>query len=366
MDERIKKWASLLVDYSIMVKKGDVVQIRGGVNAIPLIKACYEEILKREAHPLVRISFNGQNYLFYKYATDEQLTFLSEIDYATARTINGLISIISESNTRELTRVDHNKIAKFRATYRRIRDILDERELKGEFRWVLTAYPTDSLAQDSEMSTEEFEEFVLAACGLNEDDPVGYWKRVAENQKRYVELLSQGRELRIVGEGTDLTLKVDGRKWINCCGERNMPDGEVFTSPIEDSAEGEIYFDFPAVYSGVEVVGVRLVFERGVVVKASAEKGEYFLKRMIETDEGAKRVGEIAFGLNENINVFTKDILFDEKIGGSIHMALGASYPETGGKNKSGLHWDFIKSMKDGGKVYLDGKLIYENGKFLI
>ncbi len=366
MDYRIRKWANLLVDYSIGVKKGDVVQIRGGVQAIPLIRACYEEVLKRGAHPIVRISFDGQNYLFYKYATDEQLTFLSEIDYATARTINGLISIISESNTRELTRIDHTKIAKFRATYRKIRDILDERELKGEFRWVLTAYPTDSLAQDSEMSTIEFEEFVYGACGLNEDDPVKYWKEVAERQSRFIELLSGGDEIRIVGEDTDLTLKVGGRRWINCCGERNMPDGEIFTSPVEDSVEGEIYFDFPAVYSGVEVIGVRLTFEKGRVVKAKAEKGEDFLLRMIETDEGAKSVGEIAFGLNDNIVVFTKDILFDEKIGGSIHMALGASYPETGGKNKSGLHWDFIKNMKNSGKVYLDGKLIYENGRFLV
>lgn len=365
MDERISKWAKLLVDYSIGVKKGDVVQIRGGVQAIPLIKACYEEVLKREAHPIVRISFDGQNYIFYKYATDEQLTFLSEIDFATAKTINGLISIISESNTRELTRIDHSKIAKFRATYRKIRDILDERELKGEFRWVLTAYPVSSLAQDAEMSTEEFEEFVYSACGLNKEDPIAYWKEVAEKQKRIVELLSSGCEIRIVGIDTDIVFRIDNRKWINCCGERNMPDGEVFTSPVEDSANGEIFFDFPAVYSGVEVVGVRFVIENGCVVKATAEKNESFLLKMLETDEGAKRIGELAFGLNENIKVLTKDILFDEKIGGTIHMALGASYPETGGKNKSGLHWDFIKNMKEG-KVYLDGKLIYENGRFLI
>ncbi len=364
MDPRVRKWARLLVDYSIGVKKGDVVLIRGSVEAQPLVKACFEEVLKRGAHPIVRLSFEGQSYTYYKLASEEQLTFISEIDRVTARTINGLISIIAESNTKELTNVDHKKVALARKAYREIRDILDERELKGEFRWVLTAYPSSGLAQDAEMSTEEFEEFVYEACGLNAEDPVEYWKNVAERQERIVEFLNGVKQLRFVGTDTDITLSVEGRKWINCKGDRNMPDGEVFTSPVEDSVNGYIYFDFPAVYSGVEVVGVRLVFEEGKIVKATADKGEDFLNKMLDTDEGARYLGEVAFGLNEGIKRFTKDILFDEKIGGTIHMAAGASYPETGGKNKSGLHWDFIKNMKEG-EVYADGKLIYKNGQFL-
>ena len=364
MDPRVRKWAKLLVDYSIGVKKGDVVLIRGSVEAQPLVKACFEEVLKRGAHPIVRLSFEGQSYTYYKLASEEQLTFISEIDRVTARTINGLISIIAESNTKELTNVDHKKVALARKAYREIRDILDERELKGEFRWVLTAYPSSGLAQDAEMSTEEFEEFVYEACGLNAEDPVEYWKNVAERQERIVEFLNGVKQLRFVGTDTDITLSVEGRKWINCKGDRNMPDGEVFTSPVEDSVNGYIYFDFPAVYSGVEVVGVRLVFEEGKIVKATADKGEDFLNKMLDTDEGARYLGEVAFGLNEGIKRFTKDILFDEKIGGTIHMAAGASYPETGGKNKSGLHWDFIKNMKEG-EVYADGKLIYKNGQFL-
>ncbi len=364
MDPRIRKWARLLVDYSIEVKKGDVVLIRGTVETQPLVKACFEEVLKRGAHPVVRLSFEGQAYTYYRLATEEQLKFISDIERTTAKTINGLISIIGESNTKELSRVDHKKMAIARAAYRPIRDILDERELKGEFRWVLTAYPTCGLAQDAEMSTEEFAEFVYEACGLNHEDPIAYWKGVAERQQRIVERLSGVKELRFVGKDTDLRLKVEGRKWINCKGDRNMPDGEVFTSPIEDSAEGHIYFDFPAVYSGVEVIGVRLFFERGKIVKATAEKGEDFLNKMLDTDEGSRYLGEVAFGLNEGIKVFTKDILFDEKIGGTIHMAAGASYPETGGKNKSGLHWDFIKDMKEG-EVYADGQLIYKDGRFL-
>ena len=364
MDPRVRKWARLLVDYSIGVQKGDVVLIRGSVEAQPLVKACFEEVLKRGAHPIVRLSFEGQSYTYYKLASEEQLTFISEIDRVTARTINGLISIIAESNTKELTNVNHKKVALARKAYREIRDILDERELKGEFRWVLTAYPSSGLAQDAEMSTEEFEEFVYEACGLNAEDPVEYWKNVAERQERIVEFLNGVKQLRFVGPDTDITLSVEGRKWINCKGDRNMPDGEVFTSPVEDSVNGYIYFDFPAVYSGVEVVGVRLVFEEGKIVKATADKGEDFLNKMLDTDEGARYLGEVAFGLNEGIKRFTKDILFDEKIGGTIHMAAGASYPETGGKNKSGLHWDFIKNMKEG-EVYADGKLIYKNGQFL-
>ncbi len=365
MDPRIKKWAHLLVNYSLGIKEKETVLIRGTPNCQPLIKACFEELLKVGAYPMVRLSFEGQSYTFYKLAKDHQLTYISEIERTTAKTINGLISIIGESNTKELTNVNHEKIAKFRAAYREIRDILDERELKGEFRWVLTAYPTHSLAQDAEMSTEEFEEFVFEACGLNKEDPIQYWKGVAERQQRIVDYLNNVKELRFVGKETDVTLRVEGRKWINCKGERNMPDGEVFTSPIENSANGYIYFDFPAVYSGVEVIGVRLRFENGKIVEAKAEKGETFLNKLLDTDQGSRYLGEVAFGTNEGINRFTKDILFDEKIGGTIHMAAGASYPETGGKNKSGLHWDFIKNMKDG-EVFADGKLIYKNGKFVI
>ncbi|NPA15200.1 MAG: aminopeptidase [Deferribacteres bacterium] len=365
MDPRIKKWAELLVRYSLEIKEKEIVLIRGTPNCQPLVKACYEEVLKAGAYPMVRLSFDGQSYIFYKLAEEHQLTHISEIDRVTAKTIHGLISIIGESNTKELTNIPHEKIAKSRAAYRQIRDILDERELKGEFRWVLTAYPTTGLAQDAEMSTEEFEEFVYEACGLNHEDPVAYWKGVAEEQQRIVDYLNGVKTLRYVGRETELTVSVEGRKWINCKGERNMPDGEVFTSPVEDSAEGHIYFDFPAVYSGVEVIGVRLKFEKGKIVEAKAEKGEEFLNKMLDTDEGARYLGEVAFGLNRGIKRFTKDILFDEKIGGTIHMAAGAAYPETGGKNKSGLHWDFIKSMRDG-EVYADGKLIYKNGEFLI
>jgi len=363
-DVRFEKLARLLVEYSVGIKEKDVVLIRASTQAEPLVRACFLEVIKKGAYPLVRLLFEGQNYLFYTHASEDQLTFISNVERATAREINALIAILSENNTRELTNVPAENVAKSKAAYREIRDILDEREMKGEFRWVLAPYPTNAFAQDAEMSLFEYEDFLFSACGVNQEDPVSYWKDISKKQEEIKKRLQGVKTLRFVGPETDLVLSVEGRKWINCDGKRNMPDGEVFTSPVETSVNGHIYFDYPACYSGVEVQGVRLVFKDGKIVEAHADKGEEFLVKLLDTDEGSRYLGEVAFGLNEGIKQFTKNILFDEKLGGTIHMAAGAAYPETGGKNKSGLHWDFIKGMKEG-KVYADGVLIYKNGKFI-
>ncbi len=238
-----------------------------------------------------------------------------------------------------------------------------DREQKGEFRWSLCPYPTAAMAQDAEMSLDEYTEFVFRACRLHEDDPVAAWRAVDEYQQKVTGLLDGTKELRIVGNKTDITFNVSGRKWINCNGHHNMPDGEVFTSPVEDGVNGTIYFDVPTSYMGVEAGGITLKIEKGKIMEAYAEKGNDFLQSVLETDEGSRFIGEIAFGLNESITKPTKNILFDEKIGRTIHMAVGASYPEAGGKNKSGIHWDMIKAMEDG-KAYLDGRLVFENGRF--
>lgn len=360
-DVRFEKLARLLVEYSLEVKREEIVLIRASTQAEPLVKACYVEVLKRGAHPMVKLSFDGQNYLFYTHASEEQLTYISDIDRATARHINGLIALLSENNTRELTNIPGERVAKTRAAQREIRDILDEREMKREFRWVLAPYPTNAFAQDAEMSLMEYEDFLFSACGVDLEDPISYWKEISEKQERIRQRLQGVKELHYIGPETDLTLSVEGRKWINCDGKRNMPDGEVFTSPVKTKVDGHIYFDYPACYSGVEVQGVRLRFKEGRIVEAYAEKGEDFLVKMLDTDEGSHYLGEVAFGLNERIRRFTKSILFDEKLGGTIHMAAGAAYPETGGTNKSGLHWDFIKDMSKG-EIYADGKLIYRGG----
>jgi aminopeptidase len=360
-----EKLARLVCDYSLRIKEGDIVEIRGESCAEPFIKVLFRYILTKKAYPLVRMNFSEQLYTFYKYADDKILEKIPEILLTTSKTLNALIHIDSEVNTRQLSNVDPSKVALHKKSTKILKDIMFEREAKGEFRWVIVPYPTFAMAQDAEMSLDDYADFIKMACKLSEDDPVEAWQKVHNFQEAVVDILYGAKEIRIVGKKTDLILKAEGRKWINCSGRHNLPDGEVFTSPVEDSANGEIYFDIPTSFMGVEVSGVHLKFENGKVVCANAEKGEQFLLKMLDTDEGARFVGEIAFGLNDSIMFPSKNILFDEKIGRSIHLAIGSSYPEAGGKNQSGLHWDLIKDMRDYGEVYKDGKLIYKNGSFL-
>ncbi|MCX8083970.1 MAG: aminopeptidase [Calditerrivibrio sp.] len=360
-----EKLARLVCDYSLKIKEGEVVEIRGESCAEPFIKVLYKYILTQNAYPLVRISFNEQLYTFYKYASEKVIETLPEVLLTTAKTVNAVINIDSESNTKQLTGVDPAKIALHRKTTKVLKDIMFEREAKGEFRWVIVPYPTSAMAQDAEMSLDDYADFLKMALKLDEVDPVLAWNSVNLFQQKVVEILTDAKQIRIQGTKTDLTLSVEGRKWINCSGRHNLPDGEVFTSPVEDSAEGEIFFDIPTSFMGVEVQNVLLRFEKGKVVYAKAEKGDGFLQKMLETDDGARYVGEIAFGLNDSITIPSKNILFDEKIGKSLHLAIGSSYPETGGKNQSGLHWDLIKDMKRSSEVYRDGVLIYKDGVFL-
>jgi aminopeptidase len=215
------------------------------------------------------------------------------------------------------------------------------------------------------MSLAEYESFVYGAGFLDDDDPVARWREFADRLARTTGFLASKRELRIVAEDTDLTLAVDGRTWIASSGQENFPDGEVFTGPVETSVEGTIRFTYPAVFQSREVDDVRLRFERGEVVEATAARGQDFLEKMIGMDEGARRVGEFAFGLNDAVTAFTRNILFDEKIGGTVHLALGTAYPETGGVNRSGLHWDMICDLRSGSEVYADGELVYRDGRFL-
>ena len=241
-----------------------------------------------------------------------------------------------------------------------------KRSAEGDLNWVIADFPTNALAQEANMSLDEYTEFLIKACYLHLDNPIEKWKEINAFQQKIADFLNTKSKIRLVGEKTDITFNVAGRTWKSCAGECNFPDGEVYTSPIEDSANGQIYFDFPQIYRGNEAQKVLLTLKDGKVIEAKAEKGEEFLNDMLNMDEGARFVGEIAIGTNDMVQDVTGNILFDEKIGGSIHMAVGASYPDTGGKNVSGLHWDLIKNMKNGGQIYADDELIYENGKFLI
>jgi len=241
-----------------------------------------------------------------------------------------------------------------------------DRSAKGELQWTLTQFPTHSGAQDSDMSISEYEDFVFRACFADKKDPIGKWKKLSKEQEGYVKMLEKRDSFRIEGPGTDLYVRARGRKWINSDGKHNMPSGEVFTAPIKESVIGKVTYGFPAIYNNREVIGVSLEFKDGKVVNASAEKGEEFLKAMIDMDKGARYVGEFAFGLNYGIQKFTKNILFDEKIGGTMHMALGAAYPECRGKNESALHWDMILDLREEGRITADGEVIFEKGKFKI
>jgi aminopeptidase len=241
-----------------------------------------------------------------------------------------------------------------------------KREAEGKFRWTGLPYPGRAEAQEAEMALEEYEDFVYGGCLVDGDDPVSEWKKVREEQQRLCDYLNKAKKIRLVGEDTDLTYSVDGRKWINCCGEKNMPDGEVFTAPVENSVDGAVRFTFPGLFYGKEIEDIRLAFEDGRVVRASAAKGDDLLQQILKI-EGADRLGEAAFGTNYGISKFTKNMLFDEKMGGTVHMALGFNpIPETGGLNKSTVHWDILKDMRKDSEIYADDELIYKDGKFTI
>lgn len=365
-DIRIEKLADLLVNYSVAVKAGDKVAIQGDSVAEPLLKAIYVKVLQAGGNPFFVISPDGINELFYRYASDDQLKHVAPPTKLIMETYDVRISIGAESNTKELNSIDPAKIVMRQKARAGIMKTYLERAARGELRWTYALFPTNAYAQDSDMGLVEYEDFLYNACLGDINDPVGYWKEFSTWQQKIVEWLKGKKQIHITAPGTDLHLSVEGRVFVNCDGHENMPDGEVFTGPVEDSVNGHVLFSYPSIENGREVSGVRLWFENGRVIKATAEKNEEFLLKTLDTDPGARGVGEFAFGTSRGINRFTRQILFDEKINGSFHMALGASYPETGGKNESAIHWDMICDMRDGGKVTVDGQLMYHDGKFII
>jgi len=364
-DPRHEKLAAVLVGYSVAVKKDDLVRISGSPAASALIIEIYRKVLEAGGHPFVRMAPDDLQEVFLKTASPEQLQYISPLAKFEVETIDCSIGLWAEQNTRALTNCDPERMRISAAARRPISEIFLKRAAEGKLRWVGTQFPTNASAQDAEMSLAEYEDFVFAAGHLDKPDPVACWKRISEQQQRLVDYLQGRRDLRIVAaNGTDLRMSVAGRRWINCDGHENFPDGEVFTGPVLDSVEGTIRFSFPAVHHGREVLDVRLTFRSGRVVDASAAKGEDYLLKMLDTDEGSRLVGEIAFGCNYQIRRYTKNTLFDEKIGGTMHLALGAGYPETGNDNRSGLHWDMVVDLRDGGYVELDGEKINIDGVF--
>lgn len=366
MDPRTEKLAKVLVQYSTEVKKGDKVLIEGDEGAAPLIKAVYAEALKIGAFPTIIMTPAGTDNIFYKYASDEQIKYVHKINDFMIDEFDVHIALGGASNTKSLSKVPSEKIVAKRNARRDLMTKFLKYAAEGKVRWTYTIFPTSAYAQDAEMSLSEYEDFVYNACLPDMENPVEYWRNFSAWQDKIIKWLDGKKKIHVKGPETDLTMSIEGRKFVNCDAHENMPDGEVFTGPVEDSVNGHVLFSFPAINDGKEVSGIRLWFKNGVVTKATAEKNEEYLLKMIGTDEGSKRVGEFAIGTNKGITNFTKEILYDEKINGSFHMALGAGYPETGSTNESAIHWDMICDMRKGGEIWVDGELLYKDGDFVI
>jgi aminopeptidase len=364
----------VLIDYSLALRAGERLLIATQRAAVPLAREAYRCALRAGAYPVAsfwmnaypmgHLTLDGLFDIRLAEGSQDQLDRLLEIDRHQMEIYDAYLFIQAEDNTRALSGVDPARIARIQQTQSPVRERFYERDNAGELRWCFSVFPTHAHAQDAGMSLADYEGFVYAAGHLHEEDPVARWQAIEREQQRVVDFLSRHDEIHILASDTDLSYRVGGRRWINSCGRRNFPDGEVFTSPIEESVNGTVRFSYPAIFAGTEAEGVSLTFRDGQVVEASAARGEEFLKTMLDQDAGARRVGEVAFGLNYHVQQFTGSILFDEKIGGTMHLALGRAYRETGGTNHSAIHWDMICDMRQG-QVYADGQLCYAAGRFL-
>ncbi len=356
----------MLVNYSVAVKKDQLVRVNGSATAMPLMLEIQRQVIAAGSHPMLRLAADEANEIFLKSASAEQLAYVNPVTKYEYEKIDCSIGIWAEENTRALTNCDPEKIRLSQAARQPLMDIFMKRAATGKLRWTGTQFPTNACAQEAEMSLAEYEDFVYSAGLLGEVDPVAAWKRISARQQKLTDHMNGRKALRVVAaNGTDLRMSVEGMRWLNSDGHENFPDGEVFTGPVIDSVNGTVRFSFPAVHHGREVQDVRLTFKDGRVIDASAAKGEDFLHKMLDTDAGSRSLGECAMGTNYQITRYTRNTLFDEKIGGTMHFALGAGYPETGNKNQSGLHWDMVVDLRSGGFIEVDGAKINVDGRFM-
>jgi aminopeptidase len=365
-DPRIEALAQILVRYSTKVQPGELTVIQSTTTAEPLVQAIYEEVLRAGGQPVFNLSPEGAQAAFYELANDDQLGFVAPPVRWGFEEADVRIAVLAEANTRALTRSDPDKQSRTQKARKPLLDASMQRAADGDYRWALTLFPTQAYAAEADMSLAQYEDFFYRACLAYDDDPVTAWERQSEQVRRLADWIEGREEVHITGAGTDITLNVSGRHWIPCYGSHNMPDGEFFTGPVEDSVDGEVSFSFPAVYGGREVTGVRFRFEAGKVVDASADRGEEYLHKMLDTDPGARRLGELGIGTNYGIEEATKEVLLDEKLGGTVHMAIGASYPESGGVNESAVHWDLVCDLRQGGSITVDGDELQRDGQFVV
>jgi aminopeptidase len=369
-DPRVAKFAKVLVEHSARIVPGDRVLIEGTTAAEPLIRELYAQILEKGGHPHPVIGFPGmvpfmQEDMYLTYARDTQLDFVPTFYKYAYDQFESRIRIHSATNTRATTGLDPLKVQRRARAISSITESQMRRGAEGVFKWVTTLYPTDGYAQDAGLSLQQYEDFVFGAVHAHEEDPIAYWNSTAAGQQKAIDWLAGKSQVVMRGPNVDLTLSILGRKFMNSVGLFNMPDGEIYTGPVEESVNGWVKFTYPAIYGGVAVEGAELTFSRGRVDQARAEKNQDYLIKMLESDAGSRYIGEFAIGTNFDINRFTGNILFDEKIGGTFHMALGAGYPETGSHNKSAIHWDMICDLRTDSEILVDGELFYKNGKFV-
>ena len=365
-DPRLETWAKVLVGYSLDAKPGQTVAILGEAAGEPLLRAIYGEVVARGAYPVTVPSLPGLAEILLRTGNDDQLSFVNPVDRFVYTQADAVVTVLAESNTKTLSAVDPARQQLRQKARAELIHAFTLRTAEGLTDWTVTLYPTDAYAQDAGMATADFADVVLRACRLDQPDPIAAWQTLAAEQQRLIDWLAGKAEIHLRGPETDLRVGVAGRTWINADGRRNFPDGEIFTGPVEDSVNGRVRFSFPVVTAGREIVDVRLRFEDGKVVEATAAQNEEYLHRVLETDEGAKLLGEFAFGTNFGIDRFTRNILFDEKIGGTVHVALGRGYPETGSTNQSAVHWDLICDQRQGGEVDVDGQPFVRDGRFVV
>jgi aminopeptidase len=366
IDDRLSRMAQVLVRYSLNVQPGNLVAIQGGTEAISLLREVYRETLRIGGHPELNIVMEEAREIYLKEVNEEQLNFVSPVTQLITERYDCLLYIDAETNTRRLSRVDPFRVAKLRKAYDAVDTLWSQRAAQGMMRWCYTQFPTHAYAQNANMSLEDYWEFVCNACMINEPDPVEQWQAMSTQQLKLINWLNGHKEVHILGEDTDLTLSIEDRTFLACDGHVNLPDGEIYCGPVESSAQGTIRFTLPTSYDGHAVDDIRLRFEEGRVVEARAASSEDYLLSMLAIDEGARRIGEFAFGMNYGIREATRNILYDEKIGGTIHLALGRSYPESGGLNVSALHWDMVCDLREQGEVWVDGELFLKNGKYVL
>jgi aminopeptidase len=361
------KLAQILVDHSTSIKKGDRVAIETTTNAEPLVREIYELVLERGGHPHLILNLPDQEKLFFSHASDDQLVFTPLFQKLVTEQFEAYIRIRADLDPRLLSDVPGQKQSLRQKGMAPVRNAMLQRGATNLLRWTLTQIPTEGYAREAGMSLPEYTQFAFGACHIDENtpDPVAHWERIRNNQLAMIERIQGHDVINLQGPNVDLRLSIKGRKFNNSYGLHNLPDGEIYTGPVEDSVNGWVKFTYPAIYQGQAVEGVELKFEHGRVISAKAQVGEQLLLSMIASDEGSHYLGEFAIGTNYEINRFTRNILFDEKIGGSFHVALGAGYPETGSVNTSTIHWDMICDMRTDSEMSADGTVIYRNGKFI-